>query len=186
VKEAQSNDDSIANQLNEFKSFGFRYPSIDTFDGGDVQGLGTNFQMNKIQFAAGVRQLARFNHFLEYRRLQFETLFHALCDVENLHVHFNSMIGHACLLFIVSANAASSSVIGKRLRANLEHMGVGTRHHYPPVWDWPVYKQMSYSGAKCPSTMAVAPNLISLPVHPDASLEDIRRLSVLVTKALRV
>lgn len=178
-------DDTFAHSLNEFKSFGFRYPRLDTFDGGTVHSLGTNLQMNKFQFATGLAQLMRFEGFFDNRRRQFEALSDALSDTEDLNIHFSNKSGHACLLFVVSVENGHSKITSSRFRENLKCLGVGTRHHYPPIWDWPIYQQMSYSGASCPNTAEIANNLISLPVHPSLTLDSVRHLSTLVKDALR-
>jgi len=59
--------------------------------------------------------------------------------------------------------------------------GVGTGIHYPiPLYNQPIYKMLGIEG-DCPNAELAADNVISLPVHPSLTKEDLD----LVIKAVK-
>ena len=55
----------------------------------------------------------------------------------------------------------------------LTNKGIGTGIHYPiPLYNQPIYKKLGIEG-DCPLAEKAADNVISLPVHPSLTKEDL-------------
>ena len=55
----------------------------------------------------------------------------------------------------------------------INECGVGTGIHYPiPLYNQPIYKILGFEG-DCPNAELAADNVISLPVHPNLTKEDL-------------
>ena len=55
----------------------------------------------------------------------------------------------------------------------LTEKGIGTGVHYPiPLYNQPIYKKLGFTGS-CPNAETAAKGVISLPVHPSLTNEDL-------------
>ena len=55
----------------------------------------------------------------------------------------------------------------------LTEEGIGTGVHYPiPLYNQPIYQKLGFDG-NCPNAEAVANSVISLPVHPSLTNDDL-------------
>jgi dTDP-4-amino-4,6-dideoxygalactose transaminase len=69
------------------------------------------------------------------------------------------------------------------LAKRLNEAGVGTGVHYPiPIHQQPIMKQMGLGGVECPVAEAAAKAVLSLPVHPSLSREDLEYIAAAVNR----
>ncbi|HEY7270699.1 MAG TPA: DegT/DnrJ/EryC1/StrS family aminotransferase [Dehalococcoidia bacterium] len=65
----------------------------------------------------------------------------------------------------------------------LKARGIQTSVYYPtPVPDQPLYRGKGYDGASCPSARRLAREVLSLPVHPALSQDDLERIVAAVNE----
>ena len=50
---------------------------------------------------------------------------------------------------------------------------VGTAKHYPPVWSWEALQELGYNGEGCPIAAKVCEQVVSTPVFPGTTEEDL-------------
>jgi len=63
------------------------------------------------------------------------------------------------------------------LARNLTKKGVGVAVHYPvPIYKQPFYEKLGYGQVVCPMAEDVCKRILSLPVHPSVSNEDIAHI----------
>ena len=64
----------------------------------------------------------------------------------------------------------------RRFCAGLRAKGIGTQVHYLPVNAFPLYRQLGYEAASTPIATEVAEQLVSLPLYPAMSDDDVARV----------
>jgi perosamine synthetase len=134
--------------------------------------IGYNYRMTEIAAAIGLTQFARLPKWNEQRRANAHTLSAALCDLPWLTVPYERPdcihVFHQYVLKVPQREA---------LMAHLKDAGVGTAVHYPiTIPDQPVYRDMGYNGADYPVAQQLAREVLSLPVHPALSAEDVQTI----------
>jgi dTDP-4-amino-4,6-dideoxygalactose transaminase len=158
-------DEEFASKASLFKSFGFRYPSSSSYEGGVVETIGTNFQLPKLQLLAGHLQFKKFEIHQQRRRNIFLRLRAALEQIEEIELPEFDVANHACLLFVIRLSRRMPIRSSAPLRELLlKDFGIETRVHYKPIWEWPLFQKRGYSGDGCPEAAAAAHELITLPV----------------------
>jgi dTDP-4-amino-4,6-dideoxygalactose transaminase len=168
-----TNNDEFAELVRQFRTFGFVYPDKSTYDGGDVISAGTNYQMNKTQYVAGIAQLRKLGDVLARRRALMAHLDAALAETRGLHLPVGHGAAHGSLHYIVRVDRERTGVDGQTFRSLLrDRFGVHTRLHYPPVWTWTVLRKLGYDGADCPVAARVCPDLMTLPISPAMTTDD--------------
>ncbi len=89
---------------------------------------------------------------------------HSLPDVE--HVHH---------LYVIQVDER------ERVRAELEARGIGTGVHYPvPIHLQPAYRSSGSLSGSFPVTEAAAQRVLSLPMYPELTETDVRRVAAAV------
>ena len=65
-------------------------------------------------------------------------------------------------------------MIGKKRKERfdkLRAMGIGVNVHYIPVYKHPYYQKHGYDGCFCPNAEEFYDRAISLPIHPNLTVE---------------
>jgi perosamine synthetase len=61
------------------------------------------------------------------------------------------------------------------LADRLTEKGIGVAVHYPiPIYRQPLYQKLGYQDTECPNTEDACKRVLSLPVHPSVTREDIK------------
>ncbi|WP_458455390.1 DegT/DnrJ/EryC1/StrS family aminotransferase [Methanobrevibacter sp.] len=132
--------------------------------------IGYNFRMTDISAAIGLAQLEKIDEFNERRITNAEYLNEGLKDVDGIITpycaHGSKHVYHQYTIRVE-----------KGVRDNwvdiINNCGVGTGIHYPiPLYNQPIYKALGIEG-NCPNAELAADNVISLPVHPSLTKEDL-------------
>lgn len=132
--------------------------------------IGYNFRMTDIAAAIGLAQLKVIDEFNDKRISNANYLNEQLKDVEGIvtpkspdnykHVY------HQYTILVEKGNRDEWVEF-------LTNKGIGTGIHYPiPLYNQPIYKKLGIEG-DCPLAEKAADNVISLPVHPSLTKEDL-------------
>lgn len=132
--------------------------------------IGYNFRMTDIAAAIGLAQLNVIDEFNNKRISNANYLNEQLKDVEGIvtpkspdnykHVY------HQYTVRVEKGNRDDWVEF-------LTNKGIGTGIHYPiPLYNQPIYKKLGIEG-DCPLAEKAADNVISLPVHPSLTKEDL-------------
>ena len=163
-------DEALANKCRLFRSHGEvrKYEHIL---------LGHNMRMTDIQAAMGLAQLERIEWMNERRRenarfykksIQIEGL---RKPVEMRHVKH---VYHQYVLLVEDEFLMSRDEFSKYL----SEKGIGNAVHYPkPVYFQPLYRELGYEKDLCPITEYVAERVISIPVHPLLSEDELEYIA---------
>lgn len=158
-----TNDEELAKKAQMFRAHGAseRYHHDE---------IGYNFRMTDIAAAIGLAQLNVIDEFNNKRISNANYLNEQLKDVEGIvtpkspdnykHVY------HQYTILVEKGNRDNWVEF-------LTNKGIGTGIHYPiPLYNQPIYKKLGIEG-DCPLAEKAADNVISLPVHPSLTKEDL-------------
>ena len=138
--------------------------------------LGYNYRMTDVEAAVGIVQLEKLdamnakrigNAYYLNRHLTIEgaTLPHAARGTTHVYHQYVIMLARA--------------TDRNRFAAYLQAHGIGCAVHYPlPIYQQPLYQSLGYSRelAACPVAEEVAQSVLSLPVHPALTRDDLAHI----------
>lgn len=138
--------------------------------------LGYNYRMTDVEAAVGIVQLEKLDamnakrignaHYLNrHLILEGATLPHAARGTTHVYHQYVIMLARA--------------TDRNRFAAYLQAHGIGCAVHYPlPIYQQPLYQSLGYSRelAACPVAEEVAQSVLSLPVHPALTRDDLAHI----------
>jgi perosamine synthetase len=138
--------------------------------------LGYNYRMTDVEAAVGIVQLEKLdamnakrignaNYFNKHLTLEGATLPHAARGTTHVYHQYVIMLARA--------------TDRNRFEAYLQAHGIGCAVHYPlPIYQQPLYQSLGYSRelAACPVAEEVAQSVLSMPVHPALTRDDLAHI----------
>ena len=140
--------------------------------------IGYKFRMTDISAAIGLAQLDKIDEFNDKRIANAAYLNEGLKDVDGVITPYcadgSKHVYHQYTIMVEKGDRDDWVDI-------INDCGVGTGIHYPiPLYNQPIYRTLGFEGY-CPNAEFAADNVISLPVHPSLTQEDLD----LVIKAVK-
>ncbi|WP_322796089.1 DegT/DnrJ/EryC1/StrS family aminotransferase [Tepidiforma sp.] len=155
-----TNDDEVARRARIIRSHGqeVRYRH-------DLFGL--NWRMQDLNAAIGLAQLEQLEDWTRARIANAERLSSQLRGVETPRVRPGDRhVFHQYTIRVPSGRDA--------LQQQLHEAGIGTAVHYPiPIHQQPIIRELGFGDVSLPNAEAAAQHVLSLPVHPALSPEDV-------------
>ncbi len=141
--------------------------------------LGYNYRMTDIQAAIGIEQLKKLNKFNEKRIKNAGFFNEKLRDIEWVSLPFVSPgcrhVFHQYTLRILNNKR-------DQFLKYLNENHIGARIYYPvPIFKQPVYKKLGYN-IELSNTEKACEEVISIPVHPGLTKEDLEKISKKITE----
>lgn len=177
-----TNDSQAANTMKAFRSHGiltdFREREKLAQHQYSMSSLGFNYRLTDIQCALGLSQLAKLAKFTR-RRNDVARFYHRLLEplpfVQPLTTR--SGVQHAYHLFVVRWNSQLAGATRDEAFQMLRKKAIGVNVHYEPVYQHPFYQQKfgDQTGC-CPNAEQVYSEILSLPIFPDITEGNIRRV----------
>ena len=168
-----TNDEKLAENARIFRAHGatVRYHHDE---------IGYNFRMTDISAAIGLAQMDRIDEFNDKRNENAAYLNEGLKDVDGVVTPYCAdglkHVYHQYTIRVEKGNRDDWVNV-------INECGVGTGIHYPiPLYNQPIYKELGFDG-DCPNAELAADNVISLPVHPSLTKEDLDLVIEAVKKA---
>lgn len=132
--------------------------------------IGYNFRMTDISAAIGLAQLEKIDDFNDKRISNADYLNNGLKDVDGIITPYcaygSKHVYHQYTIRVEKGDRDDWVDI-------INDCGVGTGIHYPiPLYNQPIYRELGITG-NCPNAELAAANVISLPVHPSLTKEDL-------------
>jgi dTDP-4-amino-4,6-dideoxygalactose transaminase len=164
-----TNDDEIADKIRLIRNHGMRERYIHEI-------VGYNFRMTDIQAAIGIAQIEKLTYWTEKRQAN------ASFYQENIHSVIKPKIApdrsHVWHQYTIRVKGSDRQAA----ITNLEKAGIGNGIYYPI----PLHKQLSMqsyvNGDVFPVAEKASKEVISIPVHPQLSDDDLKRVVVEVNK----
>ena len=165
-----TDDDALAARLRLLRSHGDsgKYNHIT---------LGYNYRMMNLQGALGRVQLRRLEEFTA-RRIANAGYLNDQIKATGISTPFQmDGVRHVYHQYVVRVEDEFPAS-RERLMEYLQAKGVGSAVHYPKaVYQQPFYKDLGYTDVSCPVAEDVSRRVMSLPVHPALSAEELQYIS---------
>ncbi len=149
--------------------------------------FGLNLRITSIQAAIGLAQLRKLDELNRRRRENARLLTEGLKNTGLILPREKPGYYHVYHQYVVRVEPEKVGVTRDDLSSRLRSKGVETAVHYPlALPDQPLFRAMGYPPADtiCPNAAKAAREVLSLPVHPLLSREDIEYIIEAVKEAL--
>jgi perosamine synthetase len=189
-----TSDEALARRARDFRNHGLvrerarlQRDAADPLAGPwyyEVQSLGLNYRLTDLQCALGRSQLKKLERFVSRRAAivaRYREAFAAERDLELLKTAPSAV--PAWHLFPI--RVAGGATRRAEVFTALQRAGIGAQVHYIAVTDLPLYRSLGYRPEDTPVALDAAHRLISLPLYPTLTDEDIQRVINSVRAALR-
>lgn len=141
--------------------------------------LGYNYRITDFQCALGISQMKRIDKFVERRREIAARYDKAFIEVEGI-ITPDQAAGskNSYHLYAIQVTNMPRKDAFDILRA----AGLGVNVHYIPVYKHPYYQNNGYADVCCPNAEALYSRLISLPMYPSLTDEEIEYVINVVSR----
>lgn len=164
-----TNDDGVAKLCGLLRCHGESEKYVHTI-------LGSNCRMTNIQAAIGLCQLTKLNEFNDRRINNAAYLDKHLKSRGLVSPHKRGCVKHVYHQYAVKIEDTFPLSRAEFIKY-LQNKGIGSAIHYPiPIFNQPLYKKLGYSADDCPVALEVSNKVLSLPVHPALTKDDLRYL----------
>ncbi|HKU53849.1 MAG TPA: UDP-4-amino-4,6-dideoxy-N-acetyl-beta-L-altrosamine transaminase [Rhizomicrobium sp.] len=141
----------------------------------DMRELGYNYRLPDVQCALGLAQLARLSGWVAARQHiagLYDQALAGMAQVTPLKTHKDRI--HAYHLYVVKL---AEGIDRDRVFAGLRADGIGANVHYAPVHLHSFYRQRGYTAGITPTAEAASLQLLTLPLFPAMTRDDICRVA---------
>lgn len=158
-----TNNDELAEKLRMIRNHGM-------VEGYDSRVFGLNYRIPEINAAIGCAQLTKLQYFIEKRRKNAKILNERIKTLRYVKFTQESEVKkHVFYLYTVSVKKQRD-----RILSSLKSKGINAAVYFKiPVHKTPLYNILGYSNVKLKVTEEAARTVLSLPVHPGVTEEQI-------------
>jgi perosamine synthetase len=147
--------------------------------------LGYNYRMTELQAVLGISQLKRLERFMKKRFRQFNKYSELLQEVNNVRCAQTCDLGNSANhLMPIRINFANLAISRADLMKSLRSVGVGSQVHYIPIPMQPFYKALGYDITQIPEAVSYYEECLSLPLFPDLTNSEQKKVIRELTKLL--
>lgn len=186
-----TNDPGMAARMRRFRNHGITAVHALRAQAGtwyyEVEDLGYNYRLTDFQCALGISQLRRLPAWMARRRQIAAAYSAALADTPARPLAVRSNVVHAYHLYVVQLDldrlSADRAAVFNALRAEGIHVNV----HYIPVHLHPLYRRrLGTAAGLCPVAEAAYERILSLPMFPAMTDDDVASVITALSKVLQV
>lgn len=147
--------------------------------------LGWNLRMTNIAAALGRVQLRKLDKWNMIRQENAEYLSRELSKIKGvIPPYVDPRVKHVWHQYVIRVTS-EAKLTRDELKKYLEEQGIGTAIHYPiPLHQQPLYKKLGYPQDICPNSIKASKEVLSIPVHPAVSREDLDYIVTTIREAL--
>ena len=145
--------------------------------------LGYNYRMTDFQAALLRSQLVKLPWFKERRREIVRRYDEAFSGLDGIFVQQEIPESDTCRhLYIIRLDPEKLSCTRKQFFDAMSAENVQCQVHYIPVYWFPYYEKLGYKKGICPKTEAVYDQIMSIPLYPTLTDQDVSDTIAAVTK----
>jgi perosamine synthetase len=150
----------------------------------EITAPGFKYNMPDTAAAIGIHQLKKADRFFEQRRAIARRLIEGLRDIPGIITPVEKPDRkHSWHLFIIRVNNPPSGIDRNTFIEKLKEKGIGTSVHYMPLHMHPYYmKKYLYCNEDFPVATKIFNQIISLPIYPGLTDNEIQRILDAVKK----
>ncbi|WP_020155018.1 UDP-4-amino-4,6-dideoxy-N-acetyl-beta-L-altrosamine transaminase [Caldibacillus debilis] len=141
----------------------------------EMQFLGYNYRLTDIQAALGLSQLKKIEKFLELRRRYAAMYNDAFKGMDELILpHQPEWAESGWHLYVIRLRPKKLAASRREIFEALQRQNIGVNVHYIPVHYQPYYRKLGYDKGICPKAERVYEEILTLPLFPAMSEQDVR------------
>jgi dTDP-4-amino-4,6-dideoxygalactose transaminase len=145
----------------------------------EMQELGFNYRITDIQCALGISQLKKLDRFAK-RRTEIVEIYNKA--FENLPIEIQESPEYSdAVRHLYTIRVDNRKQVFDKLRG----MSIGVNVHYIPVYLLPYYQHLGYKKGLCPNAEKSYERLISIPLYPSMTDEQVEYVIKCVKTALK-
>lgn len=165
-----TNNNKLANKIKKLRNHGQNKKYLH-------EELGRNERMTNIEAAIGRKQLKKLENLNQKRRKNAKNLNKKIKKIKELKTpHTNPKTKHVYHQYVIRVKD-EFPLSRNELSEELNDRGIGTGIHYPrPIHHQPLYQKRGYPSDISPKSVKASEEVLSLPVHPKVSSEDIDKI----------
>ncbi len=151
----------------------------------DVVAHGYKYNLSDIQAAIGIHQLQKLEQFIERRAAYVGIYNRALAGMEEVELPPDKPnCRHAWHLYVLRLNLQRLKIDRSDFIRELRERGIGTSVHFIPIPLHPFFAQLPLSRCACPRALGLYPRIVSLPLYPAMTEEQVHYVAQSVREVL--
>lgn len=151
----------------------------------EQQVLGYNYRLTDVQSALGTSQMRKVDEFISRRREIVKHYNEAFQDLNEIITPFEADFSNSGWhIYVIKIKTELLKVTRKEVFEALQSENIGVNVHYLPVYLHPYYKGLGYEKGLCPNAEDLYDNMITLPLFPGMTNEDVRDVIKAVKKVI--
>lgn len=152
----------------------------------DVLARGFKYNLSDIQAAIGIQQLRKLDGFIERRKRLASMYNAAFAEMDELELPpDDSRCRHAWHLYILRLNLNRLRISREEFVRDLREKGVSTSVHFVPIPLLRFFSRMPLSKYPCPRALELFPRIVSLPLYPAMTEEQVQRVAAAVREIVK-
>ncbi|HEY8803603.1 MAG TPA: UDP-4-amino-4,6-dideoxy-N-acetyl-beta-L-altrosamine transaminase [Clostridium sp.] len=185
-----TNNEKLYNKMMLFRTHGITRDSslMEKNDGPwyyEQIDLGYNYRITDIQCALGSSQIKKLDKFVARRReivTAYNKGFKDVCEIITPYqAEFSNSGWH---IYVVELELDKLTCTRKEVFEALKAENIGVNVHYYPVYLFPYYKSLGYKEGLCPNAEKMYNRILTLPLHPGMTNDDINDVLEAVKKVI--
>jgi dTDP-4-amino-4,6-dideoxygalactose transaminase len=151
----------------------------------DVVAQGFKYNLSDIQSAIGIHQLHKLEQFVRSRTGQAAVYHHALAGNDAVELPLDHpRCRHAWHLYILRLNLDRLRIDREEFIRSLRRRGIQTSVHFIPIPLHPYFARLPLAACSCPRALALYPRIVSLPLYPALTEEQVQYIAQSVRDVL--
>ncbi|MFD2046673.1 UDP-4-amino-4,6-dideoxy-N-acetyl-beta-L-altrosamine transaminase [Ornithinibacillus salinisoli] len=151
----------------------------------EMQALGFNYRMTDIQASLGLSQIRKLQKFIDLRRDYAQKYNEAFEGMAEIITPFQKEdCNSSWHLYIIRLHLSKLRVNRDEIFRALQKENIGVNVHYIPVYLHPYYQLLGYKEGLCPQAEKVYQEIITLPLFPKMSDQDLNDVITAVKKVI--
>ena len=140
----------------------------------EQQFLGYNYRLTDLQSALGSSQMNKIGYFIKKRREIVKTYNYAFKDIKEIVTPYEADFSNSGWhLYVIKLKPDLMTCTRKEIFEALRAENIGVNVHYIPVYWHPHYKKLGYKKGICPKAEELYENIITLPLFPAMTDDDV-------------
>lgn len=183
-----TSDDRLAERARDFRNHGLvrDRARLARYDGPwyyEIQSLGFNYRLSDIHAALGRSQLAKLGRFVARRRAIVARYREGLVGCSRLRIAAETP-GAEPAWHLMAVVLEGPAALRREVYARLEQQRIRPQVHYILVSDFPLYRRLGHDPQATPVAAAAAERLLSLPLFPSLTDEEVDRVIAALREVL--
>jgi len=151
----------------------------------DVLAHGFKYNLSDIQAAIGIHQLRKLEHFVQRRAIYANVYQQAFAGLDEVELPpDNPRCRHAWHLYILRLNLQWLNIDRAQFIRELRQRRIGTSVHFIPIPLHRFFAALPLADCECPRALRLYPRIVSLPLYPAMTLEQVHYVAQSVREVL--